>query len=56
MPAYQLVNVVTFSGSDQPGPEIFPETHQGHAEVILLQYTGGTTGYQKALCSPTGTW
>ena len=48
VPAYQLVNAVTFSDAISQGRKFSLKPHQGHAdEVILLQYTGGTTGVSK---------
>ncbi len=48
VPAYQLVNAVTFSDAIAQGRKFTLKPHQGHSEeVILLQYTGGTTGVSK---------
>lgn len=48
VPAYSLPNAITFRDALQQGRKFKLNQHDGHAdEVILLQYTGGTTGVSK---------
>ena len=48
VPAYSLPNAITFRDALQQGSKFKLNQHDGHAdEVILLQYTGGTTGVSK---------
>lgn len=48
VPKYNLKNTVTFTEAITQGKKFTMEPHKGTAdEVILLQYTGGTTGVSK---------
>jgi long-chain acyl-CoA synthetase len=48
VPAYKLPNTVTFSKALREGAQFKLNTPQGQPDdVILLQYTGGTTGLSK---------
>ena len=48
VPKYTLANTVTFKEALAQGKKFTLERHEGTAdEVILLQYTGGTTGVSK---------
>ncbi len=48
VPAYELPNAVSFSDALSQGKRFTLEEHAGQPdEVILLQYTGGTTGVSK---------
>ncbi|MDV7400162.1 AMP-binding protein, partial [Arthrospira platensis SPKY1] len=48
VPAYNIPNTVTFSEAVQQGKRFTLKEFRGSADdVILLQYTGGTTGVSK---------
>lgn len=48
VPKYDITNAVTFSEAIKQGRKFKIKPHQGSADdVILLQYTGGTTGVSK---------
>ena len=48
VPAYNIPNTVSFSEALKSGKRFSLEDHNGNPEdVILLQYTGGTTGVSK---------
>ena len=48
VPKYEIDNTVSFKEAVKQGKRFKPKPHQGTADdVILLQYTGGTTGVAK---------
>ncbi|TXB61447.1 AMP-binding protein [Phaeodactylibacter luteus] len=48
VPSYDIPNTVSFSDALQQGRKFSLKPHQGSADdVVLLQYTGGTTGVAK---------
>lgn len=48
VPAYKLPNAVTFGHALSEGRKFSLKPHKGnHDDVIILQYTGGTTGVSK---------
>lgn len=55
VPAFNLPNAVNFKDALSEGKKFAFETHKGKSEdVILLQYTGGTTGVSKGAMLTNG--